>query len=106
MNIAAETITGGILIKDWLTIGGFVVMITAYMVNARNASKVLGGRLEMIDATLEDFKNEMKELQKVIIAQAIQDQRLNTMDQRLVQEGKRVDRVENKVFGISNGTGK
>lgn len=103
--IAMQTITDGVALKDWLTMGGFVVMITTYIVNSRNAAKVLGGRLEMIDATMEDFKNEMKELQKVIIAQALQDQRLNTMDQRLVQEGRRVDRVENKVFGI-NGVGK
>ena len=93
------------LIANLLTLAGFTVMVTVYVVNARNAAKILGVRLEVIDASLEDFKREMRKLGEILVAQALQSERLNTMDQRLVQEGRRLDRVETKVFRFSVGVG-
>src|ERR1700680_321831 len=85
-----------------LTICSFVVFATVYVVNARGAAKVLAGRLEMVDATLEDFKQEMKRLSEIIAEQIRQDGRLNLVEQRLMQEGKRLDELGSNLGEFKN----
>lgn len=82
---------------DFLTVASMIVLITMYIVNTRTQSKVLDTRLSMIDASMEDFRNEMKEMQNIVSIQAVQDVRLNSMDERILAEGKRLDRFEEKL---------
>lgn len=86
------------MIANLLTLGGFVVLVTVYVVNAKNSAKLLGGRLEIIDETLDAFKAEMKKLQEVVLNQALQSERLNQMDQRMLAQGRRLDRMEGTVW--------
>lgn len=103
----------------WVEVGllvlSYVVLVTMYITTNRSQSKILGDRLgdklETVDATLEDFKREMRKLQDIIIQQAVQTERLDNMDQKLtmtfqimdqrvLQQGKRVDLLEKRVFKL------
>lgn len=86
--------------RDWLTILGFVVGVTVYIVGTRFQSRIIGGKLEMMDATIEDLKEEVKVMQKIVVTQAQQTEQIINMDQRLILEGRRVDRIEAIVFKI------
>lgn len=100
------------LIANLLMAGSFIVFITIYVVNSKNAAKLLGGKLEFIDASLEDFKAELKELQKVIVQQALQSEQINNLDRRVTEgfktmgdrsivEGKRIDSLEEDLRRLS-----
>lgn len=91
------TFSSEISFGNLLTIGGFIVFITMYIVSNRYTAKLLGVRLGVLDATMEDFKREIKALAVVITQQALQDQRITTQDDRLLHEGKRVDELERRV---------
>ena len=92
----------GISLGNLLTIGGFIVFLTIYSVNSRGAAKVLGTRLESVDETIEDFKTELKKLTEVLIGQAQQDGRINLLEQRLMQEGKRLDDIGDDLGNFKN----
>ena len=85
-----------------LTIGGFVVFITIYIVNSRGAANVLATRMQQYDATVEDFKIELKKLSDVLIGQAQQDGRINLLEQRMMQEGNRVDKLSENIGDFKN----
>lgn len=80
-----------ISLGNLLTIASFIVIVTAYVVISRGVGKLLALRLETVDATLEDFKLEMKKLADIIIEQTRQEGRINLIEQRLMQEGQRLD---------------
>lgn len=88
-----------------LTIGGFLVFVTMYIVNSRNVAKLLSVRLQVIDASMEDFKNELKKLADVVVKQAEQAIKMSQFEQRSIQEGQRVDEIDkrvNKAFELIN----
>lgn len=86
-----------ISLGNLLTIGGFLVFVTMYIVNSKNVGKLLGVRLEMIDASMIDFKKEIEKLTDVIVKQAQQDIRLNQQDERALKEGQRVDELDRRL---------
>lgn len=86
-----------ISLGNLLTLASFIVFITLYIANSRITGKLLAIRLESVDASLEDFKLEVKKLADIITKQALQDQRISLQDDRLLHEGKRVDELERRV---------
>jgi hypothetical protein len=50
-------------------------------------------RFGRIDAQLEDYKLEMKKLADILVQLAKTDGRLNVTDQRILQEGQRIDKM-------------
>jgi hypothetical protein len=80
-------------IQTLATIGSFLVLGTVYIVNGRNAAKILAERLKGIDQTMGDFKDELKKMQDVIVAQALQSGRIQLLDERTLAHGKRVDEL-------------
>ena len=85
-----------------LTIGGFMVFITIYIVNSRGAAKILGPRLEVVDASMEDFRKELKEFSKVLISQVQQDGQIQLLAQQFVQQGQRVDEISRSLGEFKN----
>lgn len=83
-----------VLITNILTGLSFVVVVTIYIVTSRNNLKIIEARMQVFEAGMEDFKLEMKELNKVLVQQALHHQRLDNMDERMLAQGKRVDRLE------------
>ena len=78
---------------NWLTIIGFAVMATIYIVNSRSSNKVLASRLEVIDDRMESFQQEMKKLNDILVTQAVQNSRISLIEERILQEGKRIDGI-------------
>lgn len=85
---------------NWLTIIGFVVMATIYIVNSRVGNKILTGKLEVIDASIEGFQKEMAKLNEVLVTQAVQNSHIGMLEQRLLQEGRRLDRISASITTI------
>ena len=83
-----------------LTMLSFVAMGAIYVTNSRNAARILGERLKGIDSTMIEFKDDLKKLQDVMIAQAIQGARMQTIDDRALATGKRVDSMAHTVGKI------
>ena len=100
------TITDGfeytISAGNLLTIASFIVFVTVYAVNSRGAAKILAVRLSPVDANMEDFKLEIKKLGEILISQVKQDGRLNLLEQRLMQEGLRLDVLGQNVGEFKN----
>ena len=85
---------------NWLTIIGFAVMATIYVVNSKIGNKVLAGKLEVIDATMESFQLEIKKLNEVLVTQAVQTSHIGMLEQRLLQEGRRLDMMSRSINQI------
>ena len=107
---AAVSITGTdgggleytISLGNLLTIGSFLVFVTIYVVNSRGAAKILGTRLEIVDASMEDFRKELKEFSKVLISQVQQDGQIQLLAQQFVQQGQRVDELSRSLGEFKN----
>jgi hypothetical protein len=82
-----------ITLGNLLTVASFLVFVTVYIVNSRGAAKILATRLATVDDTLVDFKQEMKKLTDVVVSQARMDGRIDLIEQRILQEGRRVDDI-------------
>lgn len=78
---------------NWLTIIGFVVMATIYVVNSRSGNKIITNKLEIIDGTMENFQKEITKLNEVLVTQAVQNSHIGMMEERILQEGKRMDNM-------------
>ena len=83
-----------------LTMLSFVAMGAVYVTNSRMAAKVLGERLKGIDTTMIEFKDDLKKLQEVLVAVAVQGARIQTIDDRALATGKRVDYMSHTVGKI------
>jgi hypothetical protein len=105
-NIAIEGGSGlvdySISLGNLLTIASFLVFVTVYVVNSRGAAKILSSRLGTVDSTMIEFKLELKKLSEVLIGQAQQDGRINLLEQRLMQEGKRLDTISESLGDFKN----
>lgn len=77
--------------ENWLVILGFIATAVIYVAAARSGNKVLSSRLETIDGTLEDFRIELKKLTEILVVQATQNARITFMEERILQQGKRLD---------------
>ena len=91
-----------ISLGNLLTIGSFLVFVTIYVVNSRGAAKILGARLEVVDASMEDFRKELKEFSKVLISQVQQDGQIQLLAQQFVQQGQRVDELSRSLGEFKN----
>ena len=84
-------------IQIFVTIGSFLVFGTVYIVNGRNAAKILAARLETVDASIIDFKHEISKLTDVLVAQAVQGKRQDNAEERIMAQGKRIDEMEKRL---------
>lgn len=91
-----------ISLGNLLTLGGFVVFITIYVVNSRGAAKVLAVQLVNVGDRIGAMESEVKKLGDVLIGQALQDGRINLLEQRLMQEGLRLDTLGDNLGQFKN----
>jgi len=47
---------------------------------------------------LESIEKELYELRKIVVALARQEERMTAMDQRMLAQGSRLDRIANQLF--------
>lgn len=86
--------------SDWILIVGFAATAAVYVTAGRIGNKIVEGKLEIIDATIEDFKEEIRKLNEVIVTQAVQTSRIGIMEERLLQEGRRMDSMARAINRI------
>lgn len=79
-----------------LTAASFIVFITLYVANMRNASKIFSVRLQQIDEAIDDFKIDIEKLNKVITDLASQNVRIDNVVQMSLGTGQRVDALTNR----------
>jgi hypothetical protein len=79
-------------LSSWMTILSFIVGGTVFAQTIRNDVAILGSRIQK----LEDGQHKM---QDVLIYVARQDERINAMDQRQLAEGRRLDKLEHRLWG-------
>ena len=91
-----------ISLGNLLTIGSFCVFVTVYVVNSRGAAKVLATKLQMVDTSIGEFKQEMKQLSVVIIEQTRQEGSIALIRQQMLQEGKRLDDLARNIGEFKN----
>ena len=84
-----------ISLGNLLTIVSFVAFAVVYVVGTKSAAKVLGKELElrftMVDASIEDFKEDIKTLNKLIIDQTKSDMKLSNLAETVLAQGLRQD---------------
>lgn len=86
-----DAVEMSVSLGNLITIGSFLVLVTMYIVNSRGAARVLGEKLKSFSDNLDELKDETKKLAEVVVEQARQQGRMELLDQRLLQEGKRLD---------------
>lgn len=72
-------------LRDLLTAASLLVLATVYIVNARNAAKIIGAKFTMLETILKGVQDELKNMQQVIVTQAAQSERLNNHGAQIVQ---------------------
>ena len=77
--------------QDWLLIVGFVATAATLVATARSGNKILANKLEVVDGTVEDLKEEIKSLSKVIVTQAEQGAQITFLQQQILNLTKRLD---------------
>lgn len=85
-----------------LTIAAFLLGGIGFAYSVKKDVKVSEIRLAMIDAQIEDFKQDIRKLNEIVIALAKQDGRIDRIEDRQLQEGKRIDEIVIRMDRLSN----
>jgi hypothetical protein len=107
----------GIGLEDVLTLVGFLVIGTGTIFAIRSNVTVLTTKVEetdkrnderfmRIDAQLEDNKQQMRKLSEVVIHLTRTEGRMNTTDERILVQGKRIDNISkllNEILMVKGG---
>jgi hypothetical protein len=91
------SIIAGAVLEPWisegniLTMASMLVMVTVFVVTMRGSISVLSEKLSNQGTLLEQLADETNKIATVIVQQAVQNTRLDNIEQRMLAEGKRVD---------------
>lgn len=72
-------------LSDIFTGASFLVLVTVYIVNARNATRTIGAKFGMLESVLKGVQEELKNMQQVLVTQAMQSERLNSQAAYIAQ---------------------
>jgi len=89
-----------------LTVVAFLLGGIAFAYSVKSDTKILEVRFTMIDAQIEDFKEEIKKLAEIVVEQTRQSGRIDRVEDRQLQEGKRVDDLVMRLNKLINGAAK
>lgn len=83
-----------------LTILTFIIGGIAFAYTIKADTRILDYKYSIIDKRLEYFAEELAKLAEVITNQALQDNRITVMENRMLAEGKRIDLLSERVSKI------
>ena len=86
-----------VIVQTLVTVASFLILGTVYVVNGRTNTKVLDYKFMVVEAQMEDFKSEMKNLAKVVTQQALDSKRQDFLQETQMAQGKRLDELEKRV---------
>lgn len=80
-----------------LTIAAFLIGGVAFAYSVKSDTKILEYRFTTIDGQLDNFAVDIRKINDVMVTLATQSGRLDRIEDRQLAEGKRIDRVEEKL---------
>ena len=104
---ATPMFEGTISLGAAITIAVDLVMVGGFIWTIKAAVAVLAERLRLqndahvnsiadIDNTIRELREETKKLGTVVTELALQNQRMNYMEERMLAQGKRIDELESR----------
>lgn len=80
-----------ISLGNLLTICAFLIGGVAFAYTIKSDTKLADLKYDMIAASIDDFKVEMKALTRVVTEQALQSKRMDYLEERQTAQGRRLD---------------
>jgi xylose isomerase len=77
-----------------LVIVAFIGGGISFAYSIKSDTKITDLKYTMIAANMDDFKMEMKKLTEVVTQQALQNKRMDYIEDRQMSQGKRLDQTE------------
>ena len=84
------TISLGNILVTVAFIGGGI----SFVYSIKNDNKITDFKYTIVAASMDDFKMEMKKLTEVVTQQALQNNRMDYIEDRQMSQGKRLDQTE------------
>lgn len=101
-----EMIDPAVNLGNLLTIGVVVVGAAGFIWALKGDARVLAQRLSSQDDVLREMKDEVKKIGEVLITLATQNVRLQTIEERQLAQGKRLDDSERRLNAWLDGSHK
>lgn len=86
-----------ISLGNLLTIVAFIGGGVAFAYTIKTDTKVTDLKYTIIAASMDDFKLEMKNLTKVVTEQALQNKRMDYLEERQTSQGQRLDEAVKRI---------
>ena len=85
------TISIGNLLTTLLSLGGFIFATFGFFYALRRSIDMTGERILLLSGRMINVENELKELQKVLVAMAVQDEKMVQFERQIVDYRKSSD---------------
>lgn len=80
-----------------LTIIAFLAGGIAFVYSIKSDTKIADLKYTMIATTMDDFKIEIKKLSDVVTQQALDNKRMDYIEDRQMSQGRRLDETEKRL---------
>ena len=80
-----------------LVIVAFIGGGISFVYSIKNDNKITDFKYTIVAASMDDFKMEMKKLTEVVTQQALQNNRMDYIEDRQMSQGKRLDETEKRL---------
>lgn len=77
---------------------GQLLSMIVFIVGGVGFAYTVRGDVKNQGSRLESIEQELHELRKVVVSIARQEERLTAMDQRMLSQGRRIDRMANQLY--------
>ena len=83
-----------------ISLGNILVIVAfigggiSFVYSIKNDNKITDFKYTIVAASMDDFKMEMKKLTEVVTQQALQNNRMDYIEDRQMSQGKRLDQAE------------
>ena len=85
-----------------LTILSILAGGIGFAYSIKSDTKITDLKYTIISANIDDFKVEMKKLTEVVTQQALQNKRMDYIEERQMSQGKRLDEAEKRMNLYAN----
>jgi len=84
-------------VEEFLRVNlGNVLTIITFLTGGVYFVSTIKGSVEAQGARLTNVEDELHEIRNVVVAMARQEERMNAMDQRMLAQGARIDKLNGK----------
>jgi hypothetical protein len=84
-----------------VNLGNLLTMLT-FLVGGVGFAYTIRGDVKITALRLTAVEKELADLRKVVVEIARQEERMNSMDQRMLAQGVRLDQIVSRVDGLIN----